>query len=50
MQRCSRCILLPQSIKQPIDRILIGTTTPGKSQTGSNSNERVLQTPQLSGT
>ena len=34
----------------PIDGILTGTTSPGLSGTGSNSNEGVLHIPQISRT
>ena len=34
----------------PIDRILTGTTTYGQSGPGSNGNEKILLTPQLSRT
>ena len=37
-----------QSSIWPIDRILPGATTPGQSEPGSNSNERVLHIPQIS--
>ena len=32
----------------PIDRTLLGATTPGQSEPGSNSNEGVLRIPQIS--